>query len=375
MARVGVGGGGKTAGDGKKGAKAADHSHPRLLCTLKGFSEPVTSATLSPDGALAAAVSTDRSLRVYPGLEHAGEEGWKAPHSLLASISLDHGSTCSFSSNGRNVLVAAAASRRLLAYTTTPKLALKKEFACAAHHPVPVCAALLAPNSKFIITAGGGEDVSVRVWSLGGELLASAPPSKQSMQHGAAISADSGLIAVGCSSHPNPSRAVAPRHGQVPVYQVLYEGGRPRELQLALNIAGHTRGVRAVSFAHDCVHIALASLDGEWSVVRTDVRFDLKQEAKEHARGRAPNGTPFEAVALSPFARRLVGATATTITIVDVDAAARGAASVLETIPSGHGGISSLCYAADGLRALSGGKDGRLRLWRLEDDATKAGTL
>jgi len=89
--------------------------------------------------------------------------------------------------------------------------------------------------------------------------------------------------------------------------------------------------VRAVSFAHDCVHIALASLDGEWSVVRTDVRFDLKQEAKEHnpnpltltlplpltptltptltlkqeakehARGRAPNGTPFEAVALSPF--------------------------------------------------------------------------
>jgi len=24
-----------------------------------------------------------------------------------------------------------------------------------------VCAALLAPNSKFIVTAGGGEDVSV----------------------------------------------------------------------------------------------------------------------------------------------------------------------------------------------------------------------
>ena len=59
------------------------------------------------------------------------------------------------------MLVAAAASRRLLAYTTAPKLALKKEFACAAYHPEPVCAALLAPNSKFIVTAGGGEDVSV----------------------------------------------------------------------------------------------------------------------------------------------------------------------------------------------------------------------
>lgn len=60
-----------------------------------------------------------------------------------------------------------------------------------------------------------------------------------------------------------------------------------------------------------------------------------------------------------------------------VDAAARGvgAASLLETVPSGHGGIRSLCYAADGLRVLSGGQDGRLRLWRAEDDPTKAGTL
>ena len=46
------------------------------------------------------------------------------------------------------------------------------------------------------------------------------------------------------------------------MYQVLYEGGTPKALQLALNIAGHTRGVRAVSFAQDCVHLALASLDG-----------------------------------------------------------------------------------------------------------------
>ena len=68
-----AGDGSKKAG-GKKAAKAAEHSHPRLLCTLKGFSEPITSATLSPDGALAAAVSTDRSLRVYPGLERAGEQ-------------------------------------------------------------------------------------------------------------------------------------------------------------------------------------------------------------------------------------------------------------------------------------------------------------
>ena len=31
---------------------------------------------------------------------------------------------------------------------------------------------------------------------------------------------------------------------------MLYEAGKPAQLQLALNIAGHTRGVHAVSFAH-----------------------------------------------------------------------------------------------------------------------------
>ena len=117
-----------------------------------------------------------------------------------------------------------------------------------------------------------------------------------------------------------------------------------------------------------------------WSVWATDVRFDLKQEADEHARGAAPGGTPFELIALSPFAKRLVGATPSTISIVDVAGAARGklkgTGAVLETIPqTGHGGVTALAYSSDGLRTLSAGEDGRLRLWRVEDDESKAGTI
>ena len=47
---------------------------------------------------------------------------------------------------------------------------------------------------------------------------------------------------------------------------------------------------------------------------------------------------------------------------------------MLETVPTAHGGVTALCYSSDGLRALSGGEDGRLplRVWRVEDDAAKA---
>ena len=82
-----------------------------------------------------------------------------------------------------------------------------------------------------------------------------------------------------------------------------------------------------------------------------------------HARGKAP-AAPFERIALSPFAKRLLGVSGTTMSIVDVEAARDGRASVLETIETGHGALSALVYSSDGLRALTGGRDGRLRLWR-----------
>lgn len=127
----------------------------------------------------------------------------------------------------------------------------------------------------------------------------------------------------------------------------------------------------------DCVHLAVASRDGEWSVVGTDVRHDLKVPVREHARGQAPSGKAFELIALSPFAKRLVGATGNTLSIIDVAAAAagKGAKHVeIESMPCGHHGVTSLAYSADGLRVLSAGEDGRLRLWRVED-ANKAGQV
>ena len=135
-------------------------------------------------------------------------------------------------------------------------------------------------------------------------------------------------------------------------------------------VGGHTRGVSCVSFGQDCIHLALASKDGEWSVWRTD-----KTEPLEHARGAAPNA-PLECVALSPFATRLIGSDGSQLLVFDVAAAARGKkACVLATIETAHRLVRTLSYSYDGLRALTSGDDCKLRLWRLEDDAAKAGTI
>jgi len=377
-----------TAGDGgpsrrKRGGKADAPliSHPRLLTTCKGFAEEVTSADLSQDGTLAVAVSSDRTVRLFPGLQHAGTKT-PLPAPLMANIPLDHGTACSLASNGRNLIVATAASRQVLAFTLEPKVVVKRTFPSsgAAAHTGKICAALIAPNSKYIVTVGSELDTTVKLWSLSGDLIASEN-TKQVEQFGASISVDSRLVAIACTSAVSAQRAVAPRHGQVPIFELVATStaAEPTGLRRVLCVGGHTRGVTSVSFAKDCVHLGIASLDCEWSVVRTDVRYDLKVEAKEAARGVAPHRTPFSRIALSPFAHRLVGATATGISIVDVAKAARSLkadAYVLQTIEAhGHGAIRALVYSTDGMRVLSGGEDGRLRLWRVEDDDGKMGKL
>jgi WD40 repeat protein len=358
--------------------------HPRLRATLKGFKEPVLSASLSPDGNLAAAVSVDRTLRVFSGLTKAVTQKQPLATPLIANVPDEHATCCALSANGRNVIVATATSRRLRAYTITPPgtksakagVVLRKEFPPRGEppaHTAPMCAALLAPNSKFVLTVGSEEDRDVKMWSLAGALIAKATNSKLAAQFGASISADSRLIAIAAAASTN-GRPISPKHGQVTIFEVAYEGEEPVGLASVMCVSGHTQGVNDVSFASDCVHLALASNDGEWSVWKTDVRYDLRQDAKEHARGIAPTLTPFERVALSPFARRLIGASASQLAIIDVSAAALGGSALLEVLHTGHAGIGALAFSGDGLCALSGGDDGKLRLWEVED-SDKAGTI
>ena len=380
--------GGGSSANGANGVKAAakkkppkieEITHPRLLATLKGFTEGISAAALSSDGDLAVGASTDRTMRFFSALGLAGKEALPPPlvHHVAATrpgVGLDHGVGCSFSSDLGLLVLGTAQSRRLLTYTLAPakagsKLHLqpRKEMPAkgGAAHPRPVSAALAAPNGRFVVSVGAEDDRTIKLWSTAGELVCSVD-NKQAAQYGASISADSRLIAVAAAAHGgshSASRAVAPRHAQVSVYEVVLNGESPVGLRLVLSVAGHIRGISAVAFSSlGCNHLALAAKDGAWTVVKTDVPAlaATKEEAKELGRGHVRPGF-FERLALSPLARRLIGATATTMSIVDV-----GTAAVLETISTGHGVTSSLAMSADGLRVLTAGEDGKLRLWRVE---------
>ena len=88
----------------------------------------------------------------------------------MANVPLDDGTACSLASNGRNLIVATAASRQVLAFTLEPKVVVKRTFPSsgAAAHTGKICAALIAPNSKCIVTVGSELDTTGKLWSLGG---------------------------------------------------------------------------------------------------------------------------------------------------------------------------------------------------------------
>ena len=86
---------------------------------------------------------------------------------------------------------------------------------------------------------------------------------------------------------------------------------------------------------------------------------------------KAPGGVPFERVALTPRATRLVGATASTLSILQI---AKGGGTLVETVSAtGHAGLTALSLGAGGRRCLSAGSDGRLRLWRVDDEGDDGG--
>ena len=270
------------AGRPKSGGGAEAVPVPaRLLTTLKGLrvGEMVTSAALSQDGQLAAAVCTDRTLRIFSGLHHAGGERAILPTPLIGNIPLDHGTACSLSSNGRNVLVGTCQSRHVLAYTVisthTSYLAHPTFiYPCASYFARPTWLSYLAhptlrvppgvsllhsphaclPDIRQVTPPGGKakagiafrkewpqgareaahgtpmravllapnskfvvtvDERTVKLWSPLSGELVSSVETKQAEQYGASISADSRLVAIAAASSPGGTRKVAPRHGQV----------------------------------------------------------------------------------------------------------------------------------------------------------------
>ena len=357
-----------THAEPKKSKKPKDVEHERLLAAMKGFTEPITSVSLSSDNKLCAAASADRSIRVWPGLDKLGGGGPLA-NPLRANVELDHASALSFSANGTNLVAGIAQARGLLAFAVKVPpaagagLELKKTLCAKAAHSTPMVATLLAANGRFIVTAAGGDDEHVKLWSLSGECLCTHA-NKQGEIFSAALSVDSRFVALGCWM------------SDVKVLKVTTaKDGAPTGLETAMTCTGQRRACTSVAFSDDCTQLAACSKDGSWSVWRIDVRYEYKEDPRLRGRGAAPDGVPFERVALSPRGSLLAASVGADIHLLAVDGVHHASATALAVIAGAHpGGVRCLAFGSDGTRFASGGADGRVRLWKAAD-AADAGAL
>ena len=303
------------------------------------------------------------------GLGHARGDDEPLEGHVSDVVELDHASALSFSANGTNLVAGTAQARGLLAFAVKVPpaagagLELKKTLCAKAAHSTPMVATLLAANGRFIVTAGGGDDEHVKLWSLSGECLCTHA-NKQGEIFSAALSVDSRFVALGCWM------------SDVKVLKVTTaKDGGATGLETAMTCTGQRRAGTSVAFSDDCTQLAACSKDGSWSVWRIDVRYEYKEDPRLRGRGAAPDGVPFERVALSPRGSLLAASVGADIHLLAVDGVHHASATALAVIAGAHpGGVRCLAFGSDGTRFASGGADGRVRLWKAAD-ATDAGAL
>jgi len=106
------------------GKKKEEVTHARLLHTIKGITEPIEAIALcAADGGTVAAASSDRTLRLFSGVEADAAPVAVARANVLTTNGRlpDHGTALSISATGKNLLLATSTGRTLLAYSLTAK--------------------------------------------------------------------------------------------------------------------------------------------------------------------------------------------------------------------------------------------------------------
>ena len=141
-----------------------------------------------------------------------------------------------------------------------------------------------------------------------------------------------------------------------------------------MTCTGQRRACTSVAFSDDCTQLAACSKDGSWSVWRIDVRYEYKEDPRLRGRGAAPDGVPFERVALSPRGSLLAASVGADIHLLAVDGVTTRAPPPSPSSPERTPAASAASLGSDGTRFASGGADGRVRLWKAAD-AADAGAL
>jgi WD40 repeat protein len=208
-------------------------------------------------------------------------------------------------------------------------------------HTGEVWMASLCPDGKHAVT--GGLDSTLRVWDLETGKEVRRFENVVDFPRCAAWSPDGAVLAVGHYDNLVYARARGTLR--------LWDFKTGKELRKG---TGHTAPITAVAFSRDGKHVASSSFD--WTV-----RLWRAKDCKEVKRFKYHEG--LDGVALTPDGRRLLACSCGADAALPVWDVASGK-RVLRF--EGHAQPPiDVAVTPDGRRAVSVGKDGTLRVWRL----------
>jgi WD40 repeat protein len=216
-----------------------------------------------------------------------------------------------------------------------------KELQRLVGHTNEVWVATLCPDGKHAVT--GGLDRTLRVWDLESGKEERRFENVVDFPRCAAWSPDGTLLAVGHFDNLVYARS----RGTLRLWD--FKAGK--ELRKG---TGHTAPISAVAFSRDGKHVVTSSFD--WTV-----RLWSARDCKEVKRFKYHEG--FDGVAFTPDGRRLISCS----TGADASLPLWDVASGKQVLRfEGHTQAPiSVAVTPDGRRAVSVGKDGTLRVWRL----------